>query len=317
MTRKKTQLVKIKMSKNEINNNPDIESFFDQQSNTFSYIVKDPTSLACAVVDPVLDFNQASGTISYQSADKIINAVRAQGLSLELLIETHVHADHLSAAPYIQEVLGGKIAISKHITQVQEEFGKVFNEGTRFQRDGSQFDILFDDEQPYKIGALEAYAMHTPGHTPACMTHVVGNVAFVGDTLFMPDSGTARADFPGGDARMLYQSIQRILSLPDETKLYICHDYQPNDRELRHQTTVAEQREQNIHVKKTIVEEEFVSIREQRDATLDMPTLILPSLQVNMRAGHFPEADDNQTVYLKTPVQGLRDSLKSKDCSAK
>lgn len=292
---------------------PEVESFFDQQSNTFSYIIKDPNSSACAVVDPVLDFDQASGTIAYESADKIIKAIQKQNLSLELLIETHVHADHLSAAPYIQEVLGGKIAISKHITQVQEEFGKVFNEGTRFQRDGSQFDILFEDEQVYKIGLLHAYAMHTPGHTPACMTHVVGNAAFVGDTLFMPDAGTARADFPGGDARILYQSIQRILTLPEDTKLYICHDYQPNGRELKHLTTVAEQKELNIHIKKSIVEEEFVSIRQERDATLTMPKLILPSLQVNMRAGHFPEAEDNETVYLRTPVQGLRKSLKSKN----
>jgi glyoxylase-like metal-dependent hydrolase (beta-lactamase superfamily II) len=304
------------MSRKKNLTSPVVESFFDHQSNTFSYIVKDPNSSACAVVDPVLDFDQASGTISYESADKIIKAVRQQDLSLELLIETHVHADHLSAAPYIQEVLGGKIAISRHITQVQEEFGKVFNEGTRFQRDGSQFDVLFEDEQAYTIGALNAYAMHTPGHTPACMTHVVGNAAFVGDTLFMPDAGTARADFPGGDARVLYQSIQKILTLPEDTKLYICHDYQPNGRELKHLTTVAEQKEQNIHIKKSIIEEEFVSIREQRDATLTMPTLILPSLQVNMRAGHFPEAEDNETVYLRTPVQGLRKSLKSKNSNA-
>lgn len=304
------------MSRKKNLTSPEVESFFDQQSNTFSYIVKDPNSFACAVVDPVLDFDQASGTITYESADKIVTAIQKQNLSLELLIETHVHADHLSAAPYIQEVLGGKIGISKHITQVQEEFGKVFNEGTRFQRDGSQFDILFEDDQVYKIGTLDAYAMHTPGHTPACMTHVVGNAAFVGDTLFMPDAGTARADFPGGDARILYQSIQRILTLPEDTKLYICHDYQPNDRELKHLTTVAEQKEQNIHIKKSIVEEEFVSIREQRDATLTMPKLILPSLQVNMRAGHFPEADDNETVYLRTPVKGLRKSLKSKNSSA-
>lgn len=304
------------MSDKETQNSPDVEFFFDHQSNTFSYIVKDPNSSACAVVDPVLDFDQASGTITYESADKIISAVQAQGLHLELLIETHVHADHLSAAPYIQEILGGKIAISKHIVRVQEEFGKIFNEGTKFQRDGSQFDVLFEDEQAYKIGTLDAYAMHTPGHTPACMTHVVGNAAFVGDTLFMPDAGTARADFPGGDARVLYQSIQKILALPEETKLYICHDYQPDGRELKHLTTVAEQKEQNIHIKKSIIEEDFVSIREQRDKTLTMPKLILPSLQVNMRAGHFPEAEDNETVYLRTPVQGLRKSIKSKNSNS-
>jgi len=304
------------MSTLELSNSPEIESFFDQQSNTFSYLIKDPNSRACAVVDPVLNFDQASGTITYESVDEIINHIQAHELSLELLIETHVHADHLSAAPYVQEILGGKIAISKHITLVQEEFGKVFNEGTRFQRDGSQFDILFEDEQRYKIGKLDAFAMHTPGHTPACMTHVVGDAAFVGDTLFMPDAGTARADFPGGNARVLYQSIQRILALPAETKIYICHDYQPNDRELKYLTTVAEQREKNIHVKKTIVEEQFVSIREKRDASLDMPKLILPSLQVNMRAGNFPEAEDNETVYLRTPVQGLRKGAKPKDESA-
>lgn len=295
------------------NDSPEVACFFDHQSNTFSYIIKDPNSNACAVVDTVLDFDQASGTISYQSADKIIETIRQQKLNVELLIETHVHADHLSAAPYIQAVIGGKIAISKHITQVQDVFGKVFNEGTRFQRDGSQFDLLLDDMQTYTIGSLNAYAMHTPGHTPACMTHVVGDSAFVGDTLFMPDSGTARADFPGGDARILYQSIQKILALPDNTKLYVCHDYQPNGRELKYLTTVEEQKEKNIHIKKTIIEEEFVSIRQARDATLKMPNLILPSLQVNMRAGHFPEAEDNETVYLRTPVQGLRKNMKSKN----
>ena len=291
---------------------PDVLTFFDQDSNTFSYIVKDPTSHACAIVDPVLDFDSASGTISYQSADNIIESVREQDLELEMLIETHVHADHLSAAPYIQEILGGRIAISKHITVVQKEFGKLFNEGTRFQRDGSQFDILFEDDQPYTIGNLSGLAMHTPGHTPACMTHVIGDAAFVGDTLFMPDSGTARADFPGGDARVLFHSIQRILALTDETRLFICHDYQPNERELKFQTTVGQQKAANIHVGNAIVEEEFVNMREKRDSTLGMPALILPSLQVNMRAGHFPEAEENETVYLKIPVKGIKPCQKSK-----
>lgn len=291
---------------------PIVTTFFDENTNTFSYIVQDPDSSCCAVVDPVLDFDQASGTISFVSADEMISTIRDQGLTLELLIETHVHADHLSAAPYMQEELGGKIAISKHITVVQEEFGRLFNEGTQFQRDGSQFDILFEDNQEYSVGKLRGYAMHTPGHTPACMTHVIGDAAFVGDTLFMPDAGTARTDFPGGDARTLYQSIQRILALPDETRIFICHDYQPDGRELKHQTSVAEQKASNIHINQTISEDDFVAMRETRDSSLDMPRLILPSLQVNMRAGHFPEAEENETVYLKTPVKGLKTSLKTK-----
>ncbi len=290
---------------------PVVTTFYDEATNTFSYIVKDPSSSACAVIDPVLDFDQASGVISYDSANQIIADIQAHKLDLQLLIETHVHADHLSAAPYLQEELGGKIAIGKHITTVQDEFGKLFNEGTRFQRDGSQFDILFEDNQRYQIGELSGLALHTPGHTPACMTHLIGDAAFVGDTLFQPDAGTARADFPGGDARALYQSIQRILSLPEDTRLYMCHDYPPEGRAARSQSTVAQQRANNIHVKSGVVEDEFVSLREARDATLRMPNLILPSLQVNMRAGHFPEAEDNETIYLKTPISGLRQSGKS------
>ena len=285
-----------------------VATFYDEHTNTFSYIVRDPHSNSCAVVDPVLDFDQASGTISFASADAMIASIRELDLKLELLIETHVHADHLSAAPYMQEALGGKIAISEHITAVQEEFGRLFNEGTQFQRDGSQFDILFKDNQEYKIGGLSGIAMATPGHTPACMTHVIGDAAFIGDTLFMPDSGTARTDFPGGDARTLYQSIQRILALPDETRLFICHDYQPGGREVMHETTVGEQKALNVHVGMQVSEDEFVAMREQRDSSLNMPKLILPSLQVNMRAGHFPEAEENETVYLKTPVQGLKTS---------
>lgn len=285
---------------------PNVTTFYDKASNTFSYVVSDPQTSACAVIDPVLDFDQASGEISYQSADQIISEIKKQNFSLELLIETHVHADHLSAAPYIQEQIGGNIGIGEMITVVQEEFGKLFNEGTRFQRDGSQFDILFKDQQSYKIGELQGQAILTPGHTPACMTHVIGDAAFVGDTLFQPDAGTARADFPGGDARELYKSIQLILSLPEETRLYMCHDYPPEGEDARSLTTVAKQRANNIHVKTGIVEDEFVSLREARDATLRMPQLIMPSLQVNMRAGYFPEAEDNETVYLKTPIKGLR-----------
>ena len=289
---------------------PEVTTFYDESTNTFSYIVSDPLSQHCAVIDPVLDFEGNSGTISYQSANQIISRITDENLILDYLIETHVHADHLSAAPYIQEELGGEICIGTHITVVQDEFGKLFNEGTRFQRDGSQFDILFEDNHEYQIGALSGRALHTPGHTPACMTHVIGDAAFVGDTLFQPDAGTARADFPGGDARALYKSIQKILSLPETTRLYMCHDYPPEGRSARSETTVAQQRAKNIHVHTGIVEDEFVSLREARDATLRMPELILPSLQVNIRAGHFPEAEDNETVYLKTPIRGLKTQSK-------
>jgi glyoxylase-like metal-dependent hydrolase (beta-lactamase superfamily II) len=289
--------------------NPEVQAFFDEDSNTFSYIVKDPTSNACAIVDSVLDFDYASGTVHYAGADKIIAAVQSQGLDVKYLLETHVHADHLSAAPYIQSILGGKIAISKHIVEVQEVFGKTFNEGTEFQRDGSQFDVLLDDQDRYRVGALEGRAIHTPGHTPACMTHLLGDAGFVGDTLFMPDGGTARADFPGGDARTLYRSIQKVLSLPAETRLFMCHDYPPDGRKLEHVTTVAEQNASNIHIRNGISEDQFVSMRQTRDATLAMPRLILPALQVNMRAGHFPEPAENQTTYLKVPVSGLKKSL--------
>ena len=287
---------------------PEVFTFFDEDSNTFSYIVKDPESLSCAVIDTVLDFDYASGALDYHGADQIIKTIRDNKLQLELLIETHVHADHLSAAPYVQQELGGKIAIGKHIVVIQEEFGTLFNEGTEFQRDGSQFDILFEDQDQYSIGNLRGLAMHTPGHTPACMTHLIGDAAFVGDTLFMPDAGTARADFPGGDAKTLFQSIQKVLSLPEQTRLFMCHDYQPNDRELKNLTTVREQREHNIHVKQGTSEQEFVVRRETRDHSLSMPRLIFPSLQVNMRAGHFPQPEDNQTRYLKVPLSGLKET---------
>ncbi|WP_035663467.1 MBL fold metallo-hydrolase [Bradyrhizobium sp. Ec3.3] len=284
---------------------PVITPFFDAATNTVSYVVRDPGSKACAIIDSVIDIDYAAGRISYHSADAIIDFVLQNGLTLEWLIETHVHADHLSAAPYIQGKLGGKIGIGENITVVQETFGKVFNEGTEFQRDGSQFDRLFGDGDSYRIGAMTAIALHTPGHTPACVTHVIGDAAFVGDTLFMPDGGSARADFPGGDARSLYRSIRRILSLPDQTRLFMCHDYGPNGRDIRWETTVAEQRAHNIHVRDGISEEEFVAAREARDRTLEMPRLIIPSLQVNMKAGRLPSPDPSGKRFLKVPLNVL------------
>lgn len=284
---------------------PDVTAFFDEPTNTVSYVVKDPNSKSCAIVDSVMDIDYAAGRITYDSANELIAFVLKHGLSVEWLIETHVHADHLSGAPYLQEKLGGKIGIGENITVVQEIFGKIFNEGTEFQRDGSQFDRLFKDGDEYSIGALTAFAMHTPGHTPACMTHVIGNAAFVGDTLFMPDGGSARADFPGGDARTLYQSIRRVLSLPSEMRLFMCHDYGPNGREIRWETTVGEQRAHNVHVKDGITEDQFVATREARDKTLGMPKLIIPSLQVNMRAGELPEPDESGKRFLKVPINGL------------
>jgi glyoxylase-like metal-dependent hydrolase (beta-lactamase superfamily II) len=283
---------------------PEVEAFFDPATNTISYVVKDPNSKSCAIVDSVMDIDYAAGRITYDSADQIIDYVRKHDLKVEWLIETHVHADHLSAAPYLQEKLGGKIGIGDKITVVQDTFGKIFNEGTEFQRDGSQFDALFKDGDTYKVGTMEVFAIYTPGHTPACMTHVMGNAAFVGDTLFMPDGGSARADFPGGDAGMLYDSIQKVLSLPDETRLFMCHDYAPGGREIQWETTVAEEKANNIHVGSGKTKEEFVKFRTERDATLDMPKLIIPSLQVNMRAGEVPtDKDGNQ--MLKVPVNKL------------
>lgn len=289
----------------DMSQQPEVVHFFDEQSNTFSYVVKDPHSNSCAIIDSVLDIDYAAGRLSYQGADDIINYVRQHDLKVEWIIETHVHADHLSAAPYIKERVGGLIGIGENINVVQDTFGKVFNEGTEFQRDGSQFDRLFSDGDSYQIGSLIGHAMHTPGHTPACMTHVIGNSAFVGDTIFMPDSGSARADFPGGDARTLYRSIHRLLSLPEEVVLYMCHDYAPNGRELKHVSTVGEQRRQNIHVADAISEDEYVKMRETRDATLAMPKLIIPSIQVNMKAGHLPEPESNGQRYLKVPINGL------------
>lgn len=283
--------------------NPMVQHFFDEPTNTFSYVVRDPASQTCAILDSVLDFDYAAGTTDVRSADEIVQYVRANDLEVEWILETHVHADHLSAAPYLHEKLGGKTGIGVHIRDVQEIFGKAFNAGTDFARDGSQFDRLFCDGDAFAIGGLECRVMHTPGHTPACLTYVIGNAAFVGDTLFMPDFGTARCDFPGGDARVLYQSIRKVLSLPAETQIFLCHDYKtPGREEYAHQTTVAEQREANVHVHDGITEDEFVQMRTERDATLGMPQLILPSVQVNMRAGEMPPADDNGQVYLKIPV---------------
>lgn len=284
---------------------PQVESFFDTATNTITYVVKDPASAACAIIDSVMDIDYAAGRISYENADAIIAYVRDKQLDLQWLIETHVHADHLSAAPYIQQHLGGKLGIGRGIVEVQETFGKVFNEGTEFQRDGSQFDRLFDDGDNYNIGNMQCTALHTPGHTPACMVHVVGDAAFVGDTLFMPDCGSARCDFPGGDAGMLYDSCMRVLSLPDATRLFMCHDYGTDEREVRWETTVAEEKQHNVHIGTGKTKSEFIAIRNARDAGLALPKLIIPSLQVNMRGGDLPPADEAGNTFLKVPINGL------------
>ena len=284
---------------------PEVKAFFDEATETFSYVVKDPSSSACAVIDSVMNIDYPSGTTSYRGADEIIDWIKGNGLELEWQIETHVHADHLTAAPYLKEKLGGKIGIGEQITVVQDVFASIFNTGKDFRPDGSQFDVLFSDGDTYQIGNMSAYAMHTPGHTPACMTHIMGNAAFVGDTLFMPDVGTARADFPGGNARELFQSIKKVLSLPDNIRLFMCHDY-PQDRVVECETTVADEKNGNIHVRDGIDEEAFVKMRETRDASLAMPTLILPSLQVNMRAGHLPPEEENGRVYLKLPLDAFK-----------
>ncbi|MFK7880630.1 MBL fold metallo-hydrolase [Roseobacter sp.] len=285
---------------------PDVKAFFDTATNTVSYVLRDPQGTACAIVDSVLDFDQASGRTDTRSADEIISYIQSENLTLQWVLETHVHADHLSAAPYLQEKLGGKIGIGAQITTVQDTFGKVFNEGTEFQRDGSQFDQLFRDGESFHIGQMRADVMHTPGHTPACMTYVVGDAAFVGDTLFMPDFGTARCDFPGGSAHDLYQSIQRILNLPDATRIFVGHDYKaPGREEFAWETTVGAQKARNVHIGQDCAEQQFVEMREARDATLGMPKLILPSLQVNMRAGHMPEPDVHGDIMLKIPINKI------------
>ena len=284
---------------------PDVIPFFDEPTNTLTYIVRDPMSEHCALVDSVLDLDYASGTINYESANRVIAYIRDNQLTLDWILETHVHADHLSAAPYIKQELGGRIAIGDHICTVQSTFGEIFAAGEDFSHDGSQFDALLAEGDAIAVGGLEGYAMHTPGHTPACMSYVIGDSVFVGDTLFMPDYGTARCDFPGGDATTLYRSIRRILALPPETRIFVCHDYLPDGRELEFETTVAEERAGNIHVRDGISEAEFVDMREKRDATLGMPRLILPSLQVNMRAGHLPPSDAAGRFFLKVPLNAF------------
>ncbi|WP_347832441.1 MBL fold metallo-hydrolase [uncultured Planktomarina sp.] len=283
---------------------PEVIASFDAPTNTISYIVKDPNSNACAVIDPVMNMDYAAGRITFESADSIIQTITDRGLDLQWIIETHVHADHLSAAPYLQDKLGGQIGISSKIIDVQNTFGKIFNEGTEFQRDGSQFDALFEDGDSYQVGTLHANVIATPGHTPACMVHVMGDVAFVGDTLFMPDGGSARADFPGGDAGILFDSIQKVLSLPDETRLFMCHDYGPNGRDIQWETTVVDERENNIHVGMGATRESFVKLRTERDATLAMPKLIIPALQINMRAGEVP-TDSKGHPSIKVPINAL------------
>ncbi len=283
-----------------------IKAFYDQQTNTVSYVVSDDQTRSAAIIDPVLGIDYAAGQLSYAEADVIVDYVKSTGLQVAWLIETHVHADHLSASPYLQSLLGGKIAISEKIVEVQNVFGKMFNAGTSFERDGRQFDHLFTDNETYQIGQLTGKALLTPGHTPACMAHYIGDAIFVGDTLFMPDSGTARADFPGGDARTLYRSIKRILSMPSETRIFVCHDYAPNGRDIAWETTVGEELAHNIHIGGSISEDDFVAMRELRDQGLDMPRLIMPSIQINMRAGHMPPPEENGQVYIKVPVSDPR-----------
>jgi glyoxylase-like metal-dependent hydrolase (beta-lactamase superfamily II) len=285
---------------------PEVTGFFDDATNTVSYVAVDPATRLCALIDSVLDYDPASGRTDRHSADRMIAFVREHRLTAEWVLETHVHADHLSAAPYLKRELGGTLAIGKNITVVQDMFGKIFNAGTEFQRDGSQFDRLFQDGDRFRLGTIDAEVLHTPGHTPACMTYLIGDAAFVGDTLFMPDYGTARCDFPGGDARQLYRSIRRIFALPDETRLFLCHDYKaPGRDEYRWETTVGEEKRHNVHVHEGISEDEFAAMRTARDKTLGMPRLILPSVQVNMRAGQMPPAEDDGKRYLKIPLDTL------------
>ncbi len=285
---------------------PEVTGFCDPATHPVSHVAVDPATRRCALIDSVLDYDPASGRTDRQSADRMIAFVRERGLEVEWVLETHVHADHLSAAPYLKQQLGGTLGIGRDITVVQDVFGKIFNAGTEFQRDGSQFDRLFADGDRFTLGSVEARALHTPGHTPACMTYVIGDAAFVGDTLFMPDYGTARCDFPGGDPRVLYCSIRRLFALPDETRLFLCHDYKaPGRDEFRWETTVAEEKHHNVHVHEGVTEDEFVKMRTARDQTLDMPKLILPSVQVNMRAGQLPPAEDDGKRYLKIPLDTL------------
>ena len=285
---------------------PDVKTFFDEATFTASHVVSDPSTKKAAIIDPVLDFDAASGRTKTISADAIIDYVRQEGLDVEWILETHVHADHLTAAPYLKDKLGGKTGIGDHVNVIQKTFGEIFNAEAGFSRDGSQFDMLFEDGAAFSVGSIEGKVIHTPGHTPACVTYLIGDAGFVGDTLFMPDYGTARCDFPGGDARTLFRSMQKLFALPGETRLFMCHDYKaPGRNEYAWETTVAEEKAKNIHVGGGVSEDDFVKMRETRDATLSMPKLILPSVQVNMRAGDFPPADDNGVRYLKLPVDAL------------
>jgi len=292
-----------------IGNNLQVEAFYDEATSTISYLVLDRETNQCALIDSVLDYDPKSGRTCTASADRLVERVQALGAQVQWVLETHVHADHLSAAAYLKEKLGGHTAIGAEITRVQKTFGALFNAEPGFARDGSQFDVLLMDEEGFRIGNLHARALHTPGHTPACMSYLVMDAGeqalFVGDTLFMPDYGTARCDFPGADARTLYQSIRRLLAFPDQTLLFMCHDYLPGGRDMQYVTTVAEQRANNIHIHQGIDEDSFVTMREARDKTLEMPVLILPSVQVNMRSGHFPEPEDNGVSYLKIPLNKL------------
>ncbi|MEO6379894.1 MAG: MBL fold metallo-hydrolase [Caulobacteraceae bacterium] len=285
---------------------PQVKAFFDEVTFTVTYVVRDPDSAACAIIDSALDYDPASGRTSHGSADAVIAYVRAEGLEVAWQLETHAHADHLSAAPYLQASLGGRLAIGEKIVRVQDTFGALFNAGSDFARDGRQFDHLFKDGERFSVGGLEGEALHVPGHTPACLAYVIGDAVFVGDTLFMPDYGTARCDFPGGDGATLYRSIQRLLALPDETRVFLCHDYKADGRAVYSwETTIGAQRRDNIHVHEGVTEADFVNLREARDRTLDMPRLILPSVQVNMRGGHLPEPEDNGVRYLKIPLNAV------------
>ena len=285
---------------------PNVQEFFDQATNTYSYVVWDPSNNVAAVIDSLLDFDQASGRTTTDSADKLIAFIRETGLTVDWIIDTHVHADHLTAAPYVKSQLGGRTGIGEHISTVQKVFAEIFNEDQRFHTDGSQFDHLFKDGETYKVGTIDARAIHTPGHTPACMSHVIGDAVFAGDTIFAPDFGTARCDFPGGDAGTLYDSIQRLFELPDETRVFLCHDYKAPGRDTyQFETTIGAEKAHNIHVKEGISKEEFVKMRTARDATLDMPKLLLPSVQINMRAGNLPEPEENGQRYMKLPINAL------------
>jgi len=285
---------------------PEVTGFFDDATSTITYVVADPIAKKCAIIDSLLDYDAASGRTNTASADKLISFVKDKGYETEWIIDTHVHADHLTAAPYIGEQIGGKTGIGEHIATVQKVFGEIFNEDQRFHTDGSQFDHLFTDEEVYKIGEIEARAIHTPGHTPACMSHLVGDALFVGDTIFMPDVGSARCDFPGGDAGTLYDSIQRLFALPDDTRVFLCHDYPPEDRgEVVFETTISTEKAENIHFKTGTSREDFIKMRTERDVTLSMPKLIVPSVQVNMRAGEMPPPEDNGVRYMKVPINAL------------